>query len=93
LPRFSEIGLRKVADVAAIDRVFDELATPNTDPQLDWKVRHRENADRMTGGGLFGTVEVLKACTRYLACARCRRRSASCTTTRATSWSARSRPR
>src|SRR5437016_1447236 len=54
------IGLRKVADVAAIDRVFDELATPNTDPQLDWKVRHRENADRMTGGGLFGTVEVLK---------------------------------
>ena len=54
------IGLRKVADVAAIDRVFDELATPNTDPQLDWKVRHRENADRMSGGGLFGTVEVLK---------------------------------
>jgi len=55
------IGLRKVADVAAIDRVFDELATPNTDPQLDWKVRHRENADRMSGGGLFGTVEVLKS--------------------------------
>jgi CarD family transcriptional regulator len=55
------IGLRKVADVAAIDKVFDELATPNTDPQLDWKVRHRENADRMSGGGLFGTVEVLKS--------------------------------
>src|SRR3954469_22025806 len=55
------IGLRKVADVAAIDRVFDELASPNNDPQLDWKVRHRENADRMTGGGLFGTVEVLKS--------------------------------
>jgi len=54
------IGLRKVADVAAIDRVFDELSSPNTDPQLDWKVRHRENADRMSGGGLFGTVEVLK---------------------------------
>src|SRR6185436_15965436 len=32
----------------------------NNDPQLDWKVRHRENADRMSGGGLFGTVEVLK---------------------------------
>jgi RNA polymerase-interacting CarD/CdnL/TRCF family regulator len=54
------IGLRKVADVAAIDKVFDELSNPETDPQLDWKVRHRENADRMTGGGLFGTVEVLK---------------------------------
>jgi CarD family transcriptional regulator len=54
------IGLRKVADVAAIDRVFDELASPDNDPQLDWKVRHRENADRMSGGGLFGTVEVLR---------------------------------
>src|SRR5689334_15628297 len=54
------IGLRKVADVAAIDKVFDELASPSNDPQLDWKVRHRENAERMTGGGLFGTVEVLK---------------------------------
>lgn len=54
------IGLRKVADVAAIDKVFDEMASPNNDPQLDWKVRHRENADRMSGGGLFGTVEVLK---------------------------------
>src|SRR5438105_5909326 len=54
------IGLRKVADVAAIDRMFDELAAPSADPQLDWKVRHRENAERMTGGGLFGTVEVLK---------------------------------
>src|SRR5438067_7757885 len=54
------IGLRKVADVAAIDRMFDELAAPSADPQLDWKVRHRENAERMTGGGLFGTVEVLR---------------------------------
>src|SRR5205085_1750232 len=55
------IGLRKVADIGAIDKVFDELASPANDPQLDWKVRHRENADRMTGGGLFGTVEVLKS--------------------------------
>jgi len=55
------IGLRKVADVAAIDKVFDELASPVGNPQLDWKVRHRENAERMSGGGLFGTVEVLRS--------------------------------
>src|SRR5213082_495256 len=54
------IGLRKVASVAAIDDLFDQLAAPGDDPQLDWKVRHRENADRMSGGGLFGTVEVLR---------------------------------
>src|SRR5215470_3615068 len=54
------IGLRKVASVAAIDDMFDQLAAPGDDPQLDWKVRHRENADRMTGGGLQGTLDVLK---------------------------------
>ena len=54
------IGLRKVANVDAIDEVFDYLSQPSDNPQLDWKVRHRENADKMTGGGLFGTVEVLK---------------------------------
>jgi len=55
-----EIGLRKVASVEAIDEMFDQLAAPSDDPQLDWKVRHRENADRMTGGGLQGTLDVLK---------------------------------
>ena len=54
------IGLRKVATKEIIDEVFDYLASPTDDPQLDWKVRHRENADKMTGGGLFGTAEVLK---------------------------------
>ncbi|HEX9576323.1 MAG TPA: CarD family transcriptional regulator [Myxococcales bacterium] len=54
------IGLRKVANIDAIEKVFDQLAAVGDDPQLDWKVRHRENAERMTGGGLFGTVEVLK---------------------------------
>src|SRR3954468_6016873 len=55
-----DIGLRKVASVAVIDGMFDQLAAPSDDPQLDWKVRHRENADRMTGGGLQGTLDVLK---------------------------------
>jgi CarD family transcriptional regulator len=55
-----EIGLRKVASVEVIDVMFDQLAAPSDDPQLDWKVRHRENADRMTGGGLQGTLDVLK---------------------------------
>ena len=54
------IGLRKVAQADEVDKVFDLLAAPWDDPQLDWKVRHRENADKMAGGGLMGTVEVLK---------------------------------
>src|SRR5947199_326571 len=54
------IGLRKVADIKAIDEVFDQLAAIGEPAELDWKVRHRENAERMSGGGLSGTVEVLK---------------------------------
>src|SRR5438105_546483 len=54
------IGLRKVATVDDIDKVFDYMAEPGAEPQLDWKVRHRENAERLQAGGLFGTVEVLK---------------------------------
>src|SRR5207237_4273696 len=44
----------------AIENLFDQLAAPGDDPQLDWKVRNRENADRMSGGGLQGTLDVLK---------------------------------
>src|SRR5438270_11316134 len=47
------VGLRKVASVADIEKVFDSFAEPNDNPQLDWKVRHRENAERLQGGGLF----------------------------------------
>jgi RNA polymerase-interacting CarD/CdnL/TRCF family regulator len=54
------VGLRKVANVELIDDMFDYLTSPSDDPQLDWKVRHRENDDKMSGGGLFGTAEVLK---------------------------------
>jgi CarD family transcriptional regulator len=54
------VGLRKVANVELIDEMFDYLTSPSDDPQLDWKVRHRENDDKMSGGGLFGTAEVLK---------------------------------
>ena len=58
--KLMSVGLRKVANVELIDDMFDYLTSPSDDPQLDWKVRHRENDDKMSGGGLFGTAEVLK---------------------------------
>src|SRR5437016_14229552 len=30
------VGLRKVASVADIEKVFDYMAEPGNDPQLDW---------------------------------------------------------
>jgi RNA polymerase-interacting CarD/CdnL/TRCF family regulator len=54
------IGLRKVASGDQIDGVFHYLAAQYDDPELDWKVRHRDNADRLIAGGVLGVAEVVK---------------------------------
>jgi len=54
------IGLRKVATGDQIEGVFHYLAAQFDDPELDWKVRHRDNADRLIAGGLLGVAEVVK---------------------------------
>jgi RNA polymerase-interacting CarD/CdnL/TRCF family regulator len=54
------IGLRRVASGGQIDGVFHYLAAQFDDPELDWKVRHRDNADRLIAGGVLGLAEVVK---------------------------------
>jgi len=54
------IGLRKVASGDQIEGVFHYLAAQYDDPELDWKVRHRDNADRLIAGGVLGVAEVVK---------------------------------
>ncbi len=54
------IGLRRVASAEQIDGVFHYLGASYEDPELDWKVRHRDNADRLIAGGVLGVVEVVK---------------------------------
>jgi RNA polymerase-interacting CarD/CdnL/TRCF family regulator len=54
------IGLRRVATGEQIEGVFHYLAAQFDDPELDWKVRHRDNADRLIAGGVLGVAEVVK---------------------------------
>ena len=54
------IGLRKVASGEQMEGVFHYLAAQYDDPELDWKVRHRDNADRLIAGGVLGVAEVVK---------------------------------
>ncbi|BDG10802.1 CarD family transcriptional regulator [Anaeromyxobacter paludicola] len=54
------IGLRRVASSDQIEGVFHYLAAQYDDPELDWKVRHRDNADRLIAGGVLGVAEVVK---------------------------------
>jgi CarD family transcriptional regulator len=59
--KIATIGLRRVAAPEEVDAVFAMLTAEGDDPELDWKVRHRTHADKMTIGSLAGTAEVLKA--------------------------------
>jgi CarD family transcriptional regulator len=54
------IGLRRVATGGQIEGVFHYLAAQYGDPELDWKIRHRDNADRLIAGGVLGLAEVVK---------------------------------
>ncbi|HYG66841.1 MAG TPA: CarD family transcriptional regulator, partial [Anaeromyxobacteraceae bacterium] len=54
------VGLRRVATGEQMEGVFHYLAAQFDDPELDWKVRHRENADRLIAGGVLGVAEVVK---------------------------------
>jgi RNA polymerase-interacting CarD/CdnL/TRCF family regulator len=58
--KVGSIGLRKVATADAIVVLFQFLSHSSTDPELDWKIRHRENFDLMSAGGLLDTAQVLK---------------------------------
>jgi RNA polymerase-interacting CarD/CdnL/TRCF family regulator len=54
------VGLRRVASGGQIEGVFHYLAAAFDDPELDWKVRHRDNVDRLIAGGVLGVAEVVK---------------------------------
>ena len=58
--KVASVGLRRVASRSYIEGVFHYLAAQYTDPELDWKIRHRDNADRLVTGGVLGVAEVVK---------------------------------
>ncbi len=58
--KVAAVGLRRVASAELMEGVFHYLAAELADPELNWKIRHRDNADRMVGGGVLGIAEVVK---------------------------------
>jgi RNA polymerase-interacting CarD/CdnL/TRCF family regulator len=54
------IGLRHLPTPAQIEGAFHYLGASYDAPELDWKTRHRDNADRLLLGGLLGVAEVVK---------------------------------
>jgi RNA polymerase-interacting CarD/CdnL/TRCF family regulator len=60
LNKVASIGLRRVASTGDIEGVFHYLGASYDDPELDWKVRHRDNVERLIAGGVLGVAEVVK---------------------------------
>ena len=60
LGKVATIGLRRVATAGDIEGVFHYLGATYGDPELDWKVRHRDNVERLIAGGVLGVAEVVK---------------------------------
>ena len=55
------IGLRKVTRNGELMRVLQFLSAGACRSSQDWKVRFRENSEKMRVGGLLETAEVLKS--------------------------------
>jgi CarD family transcriptional regulator len=56
----ANIGLRRVTKDREISRVLSYLSGGACNPHPDWKVRFRDNTDRMQSGNVLRVAEVLK---------------------------------
>jgi len=56
----ANIGLRRVTKDREISRVLSFLATGSCGMASDWKVRYKENTDKMQSGSLLKAAEVFK---------------------------------
>lgn len=58
--RLVKNGVRRVATVDDVKKVFDFLKSDSERASLDWKKRARDNTARLSEGGLLGLAEVVK---------------------------------
>jgi CarD family transcriptional regulator len=56
----ANIGLRPVTKDREISRVLSYLSSGECAPHPDWKVRYRENGDKMQSGDVLRVAQVLK---------------------------------
>jgi CarD family transcriptional regulator len=56
-----QIGLRKVTKNTEVTRMLEFLAAGKPRCSSDWKVRFKENSDRMASGSLLEITEVFKS--------------------------------
>jgi CarD family transcriptional regulator len=61
LSNAANIGLRRITKDREISRILSYLATGSCSINPDWKVRFKENSDKMQSGDLLKAAEVFKS--------------------------------
>ena len=61
LSNAANIGLRRITKDREISRILSYLATGSCSINSDWKVRFKENSDKMQSGDLLKAAEVFKS--------------------------------
>jgi CarD family transcriptional regulator len=61
LSNAANIGLRRITKDREISRILSYLATGSCSTNADWKVRFKENSEKMQSGDLLKAAEVFKS--------------------------------
>ena len=55
-----EVGIRNVIDKTEAQKVFEVLGEEDTQTELNWNKRYRENMDKMKTGNIFEVADVVR---------------------------------
>ncbi len=55
-----KVGIRGVIDKEQAERVFDVLAEDETQTEMNWNKRYRENMDKMKTGNIYEVADVVR---------------------------------
>ena len=55
-----EVGIRNVIDKAGAQKVFEVLGEDDTQTELNWNKRYRENMDKMKTGDIYEVADVVR---------------------------------
>lgn len=55
-----EVGIRNIIDKAGVEKVFEVLGEDETQKDLNWNKRYRENMDKIKTGDIYEVADVVR---------------------------------
>lgn len=57
----SKVGIRSIIDETQADKVYGILSEENTQTEMNWNKRYRENMDKMKTGDIYEVADVVRS--------------------------------